>query len=138
MNYIYVILGIIVFIAVLTAINHRRMKALALERGEPNICAYARSFDYRNVDTKIMREVYNLVQEWAGKYDNIPFPVQADDTFDGIYRMDPDDLDDIYFEVAEKLGISKEDAEANPYYDKVETVKDLVLFLNEQPRVNNA
>jgi acyl carrier protein len=52
--------------------------------------------------------------------------------------MDPDDLDDIYFEVAEKLGISKEDAEANPYYDKVETVKDLVLFLNEQPRVNNA
>ncbi|WP_211216990.1 hypothetical protein [Simiduia agarivorans] len=84
-----------------------------------------------------MREVYNLVQEWAGKYEDIPFPVQADDTFDGIYRMDPDDLDDIYFEVAEKLGISKENSEANPYYDKVETVKDLVLFLNDQPRVNN-
>lgn len=138
MNYIYIILGVMVFIAVLSALNHRRMKKLVIERGEPNICAYARSFDYRNVDTKIMREVYNLVQEWAGKYDDMPFPVQAEDTFEGIYQMDTDDLDDIYFEVSEKLGISKENAEANPYYDRVETVKDLVLFLNEQSKVRIA
>ncbi len=138
MNYIYTIVGIFVFIAILVALDHRRMKKMAIERGKPDICTYARSFDYRNVDTKIMREVYNLVQEWAGKFDEIPFPVQADDSFDEIYKMDPDDLDEIYFEVTEKLGISKENAEANPYYDRVETVKDLVLFLNEQSKNINA
>ena len=138
MNYIYTIVGIFIFIAILVALDHRRMKKIAIERGKPDICNYARSFDYRNIDTKIMREVYNLVQEWAGKFDEIPFPVQADDSFDEIYKMDPDDLDEIYFEVTEKLGISKENAEANPYYDRVETVKDLVLFLNEQSKNINA
>ena len=114
------------------------MKKLAKERGEPNICSYARSFDFRSTDTQIMREVYNLVQEWAGKYDDVPFPVRADDSFEFLYRMDSDDLDDIFLEVAEKLGISTEQAQKNSYYDRVETVKDLVLFLNDQRRLDNA
>ncbi len=137
MNYIYTIIGMFIFITVLIALNNRRMKKIAIERGNPDICSYARSFDYRNVDTKIMREVYNLVQEWAGKFDGIPFPVQADDSFDGIYKMDPDDIDEIYFSVTKELGISKENAEANPYYDRVETVKDMVHFLNEQSKNEN-
>lgn len=87
-------------------LDARRMKKIAKERGQPDICTYARSFDYRNVNTKIMREVYNLVQDWVGKYDDVPFPVKSDDSFDSLYRMDPEDLDDIYFEVADKLGIS--------------------------------
>ncbi|KAF7786131.1 hypothetical protein PRUB_a0602 [Pseudoalteromonas rubra] len=120
---------------ILSAIEHMRLKKIALMRGKPNIYAYARSFDCHNVDSMIVCEVYNLVQEWAGEYNGAPFPVQADDTFDGVYRMDTDDLGDIYCEAAHRLGISKENAEANAYYDKVETVKDLVLFLNEQPKI---
>lgn len=138
MNFIYTIIGIFILFTILVALDHRRMKRIAIKRGKPDICTYARSFDYRNIDTRIMREVYNLVQEWAGKFDEIPFPVQADDSFDEIYRMDPDNIDEIYFEVTEKLGISKENAEANRYYDRVETVKDLVLFLNEQSKNINA
>lgn len=136
MKHIYLIGSIIFVLVVSTAINHRRMKKLTMGRGKPNICSYARSFDYRNVDTKIMREVYTVVQEWAGKYDGIPFPVKAEDSFEFLYRMDPDDLDDLYFEVAKKLGIETEHPEENPYYNKVETVKDLVLFLHNQPRIN--
>ncbi|ACR14138.1 conserved hypothetical protein [Teredinibacter turnerae T7901] len=85
-----------------------------------------------------MREVYNSVQEWAGKYDGIAFPVQSSDSFESLYKMDPDDLDDIYIEVAEKLGISIKEAEKNPYFEQVKTVKDLVLFLNNQPKLKNA
>lgn len=138
MNYLYGIIGFVLFVALIMAIDHYRMRKIARGRGKSDICKYARSFDYRNVDTKIMREVFCSVQEWAGKYDDFVFPVQSEDSFESLYQMDPDDLDDIYFEVAEKLGISTEDAEQNPYYERVETVKDLVLFLNGQPRLENA
>lgn len=111
------------------------MRALALGRKKSTICLYARSFDYRNVDTRIMREVYNQVQAWAGKYEDIPFSVEADDCFDSVYKMDPEDLDEMCIDIAKKLGISIESSEDNPFWNKVATVKDLVLFLHNQPKV---
>ncbi len=139
MKVLLIIIGIIVFLSVIGAIwNYYRMKKIALKRGEPDICSYARSFNYREVDTKIMREVFNHVQKWAGKYEGIPFPVKAEDCFDKIYKMDPEDLDDIYLDIAKKLGISIEHPEKNPLWNKIKTVKDLVLFLHNQPRINKA
>jgi hypothetical protein len=85
-----------------------------------------------------MRSVYEKVQKWAGTYEGQPFAVQSSDDFNTIYQMDPDDLDDIYLEVADELGISTERAEENPYYNQVKTVKELVLFLHHQPRSRNA
>lgn len=111
------------------------MRMLALGRKKSTIFLYARSFDYRNVDTGIVREVYNQVQAWAGKHEGIPFPVEADDCFESVYKMDPEDLDDMCIDIAKKLGISIESSEANPYWNKVATVKDLVLFLHNQPKV---
>ena len=52
--------------------------------------------------------------------------------------MHPDDLDEIYFEVADKLGISTNSAEKNPYFERVDTVKDLVLFLCNQQKLKDA
>lgn len=132
---IYIIIAVLILIIMETIHNHYRMKKIALARGKQDICSYARSFDYRNVDTKIMRLVYEKVQKWAGTYEEQPFPVQCNDDFDTIYRMDPDDLDDIYWEVADELGISTEHAEENPYFGKVNTVKELVLFLHHQPKL---
>lgn len=85
-----------------------------------------------------MREVYNQVQAWAGNYEGVPFPVEAGDCFNEIYNMHPDDLDDMYFEIAQKLGISIENPEANPYWNQVTTIKNLVLFLHNQPKVKSA
>lgn len=138
METLYIILFVVFLIVVGAIYDHYRMKKIALNRKEVDICIYARSFDYRNVDTKIMREVFNKVQEWAGSYNKKPFPVQAEDSFDDLYKMDPDDLDEIYWEVADKLGISTDRAEDNPYYNKVKSVKELVLFLDSQPKVKNA
>ena len=114
------------------------MRKLARGRGEANICAYARSFDYRSVDTKIIREVWNELQSCLGKYDGKPFPIQANDMFEETYKLDPDDLDDVYWAVANRLGIDTENPESNPYWNKVTSVKNLVLFLDNQPRKNHA
>ena len=94
-----------------------------------------RSFDYRSVDTKIIREVWNELQECLGKYDGRPFPIKAEDLFDDTYKLHPDDLDDAYWAVADRLGIDTENPENNPYWNKVTSVKNLVLFLHNQPRL---
>ena len=112
--------------------DHYRMRKIVRARGEPNICAYARSFDYRNTDTKIMREVWNELQLYLGEYDGKSFPVEADDLFTDTYHLDPDDLDEIYCAVADRLGIDTENPESNPYFNQVKSVKNLVLFLHNQ------
>ena len=137
MNIILIISALIIAIAIWTAIEHYRMKKLATKRGNANICEYARSFDFRNVDTKIMREVWNELQLYLGKYNGKPFPIKAEDTFEQNYKIDSDDLDDIYWSVADRLNISTEQPENNPYFDKVTNVRNLVLFLNNQPRRSN-
>ncbi len=50
-------------------------------------------------------------------------------------KWTPDDLDDMYVDIAQKLGISTENPEANPYWNRVTTVKNLVLFLHNQPKI---
>ena len=134
MDIIILISLFLVVFWVVSAKYYRKMKQIAIKRGNPDICAYARSFDCKNVDTKIIREVFEQIQKWAGKYNDIPFPVQAEDHFDDLYCIDPDDLNEIYIEIAEKLNISTENIENNPYWNQIETVKDLVLFLDNQPR----
>ncbi len=138
MEYIYIITGIILILVAVSFLEHLRMKRIAVFRGEPNICEYAREFDYRNIDTKIMREVWSEVQNYLGKYNGKPFPVKADDLFKDTYNLDSDDLDDIYWAVADRLGISTDNPETNPYFNKVTSVKNLVLFLHNQPRGKNA
>jgi hypothetical protein len=134
-----IVIGVIfVIAAILSIVNHRRMRKIARGRGEANICAYSRSFDYRSVDTKIIREVWNELQSYLGKYDGKPFPLQANDMFEETYKLDPDDLDDVYWAVADRLGIETENPESNPYWNKVTSVKSLVLFLDNQPRKNHS
>ncbi len=135
MNFFCTIAALLVLVAVSEIRAHFRLKRIASDRQTSNICSYARSFDYRNVDTRVMRAVYRKMQAWIGPVDNRLFPVESNDGFDTLYRMDPGDLEDIYFEIADELGISTDRPEENPYFDRVSTVKELVLFLLHQPRL---
>jgi hypothetical protein len=112
--------------------EYYRMKKIAKSRGEPDICSYARSFDYRKVDTEIMREVFVSLQDWTGKYNGIDFPVKAEDSFDSIYEMDREDLSYLCVTIAEKLKINLDDVQNNPYWSELNTVKDLVIFFDYQ------
>jgi hypothetical protein len=54
-------------------------------------------------------------------------------------KLDEDDLDlDLIEEIAQRTGRSMENFESNPYYGKVTTARDLVLFFNHQAGVTAA
>lgn len=138
MEFFLLLLAFLAFNCLLSLQDHYKMRRIARERGHPDICAYARSFDFRNTDTKIMRSVYTEMQEWAGVYDGVPFPVQASDNIDDIYNMHPEDLEEMVIEIIEEHDRSFDNYQKNPYYNTMHTVKDLVLFIDHQPKLNAA
>jgi hypothetical protein len=132
----YVIAFLMLLAAIGLVMDFIRFRRLARKRTGLTICQFARSFDFRRVDTKIIRAAYEGLQEWAGGGVK-NFPVMASDDIAGLYRIEDEELDDFAKELAHKLGRDWNDHEKNPLYGKVITVRDLVLFLNFQPKVTS-
>ena len=105
----------------------------SLEREGEDIGTFARSFDYRNIDTWVIRAVYEAVSQFLS-YKDGKCPVRASDRLLEDIGLDSEELDDIIDEVIYRTGIVDQDWDKNPYYDKLETVRDLVLFFDAQPR----
>ncbi len=128
-------------IAIYVYLDNKKQKEhyqiqLAKREGK-SICEFARYFDCRNIDTWVVRAVYEQLENYMSN-DKEAFPIlPKDDIFDDL-RIDDEDFDlDIVEEIAQRTGRSLENVEANPYYGKVNVVENLVYFFNEQP-VNNA
>lgn len=116
----------------------RRLLSLAKGRSGQTICEFAREFNPREVDTWVIRAVYEQLQEYLADV-HPSFPVRADDVLLKNLVSDPDDLDmDLVEEIARRTGRSLEGANANPYYQGIRTVRDLVMFFNAQPRASAA
>lgn len=112
----------------------RKFDALALERKELGICEYARGLEYRKLDTWVIRAVYEQIQEYVG-----PIPIKADDDLFELLEIDEEDLEfDMLAEIAQRTERSLENTESNPYYGKIRTVRDLVHFIDAQPRLKSA
>jgi hypothetical protein len=113
--------------------NRRRLKHLAKLRAGESICEFARSFERNNVDTWVIRAVYEQLQDYLGK--NPVVPIRAADRLKEDLPIDAEDLEmDLAEEIAQRTGRSLKDTTANPYYGKIRTVEDLVLFFNSQPK----
>jgi hypothetical protein len=111
-----------------------RLKALAASRAGDSICTFARSFDCRETDTWVIRAVYEQIQAHLAS-DAPAFPLHRDDHLIKELGIDPDDLsEDIAEEIAMRTGRSLEETGKNPFFEKVETVGDLVQFFLHQPR----
>jgi hypothetical protein len=141
MNTLGLIWGLLrVFFAVFTlmdVMNTRRLRRLARERLADSICRFARSLDYRRLDTKVIRAVYE------GMQDNLAhvcpaFPVRTSDKVAQMYRIDPEDYEDMVVEIADQVGRSLKDYERNPYYSQTSTIGGLIEFLCAQPKVQPA
>jgi len=115
----------------------RRLDAMAKARGAESICSFARSFDTRQTDTWVIRAAHQELQRWLHSL-RPDFPVCATDALLADLRIDPDDVEDLALDIAARSGRSLDQAEHNPYYGKVYTVSDLVLFMNAQPRTASA
>ncbi len=116
-------------IAVGTLIGWRHDKREAERRRGESICNFARSFDCRVIDPWVVRAVY---EEFSESY-----PIRAEDSFRDDLRTDEEDLEDSIEAIAQRIGRSLDNTEANLVWGRVEnvTVGDLVLFLNAQPKL---
>lgn len=111
--------------------NH--LRALAAQRQGESICQFARAFPRRQVDTWVLRAVYESLHGYLGGR----LPIRADDRLKQDLRLDDDDLDlDLLEEMARLSGRSLERIEDNPWFERVTSVRDLVLFLDQQPRLS--
>lgn len=113
-----------VFFLIVTLIGRVRDQKVARARRGESICEFARAFNYREIDTRIIRAVY---EEYSG-----PFPVRPSDNF--IHDLRRDDLDETTMHIARRIGRSLDRIEDNSIRN-VSTVRDLVLFLHHQPLV---
>jgi hypothetical protein len=109
------------------------LRRLAVEREGESICEFARDFDTRKVDTWIVRAVYEQLQcQLSHAYP--AFPVRASDRLVEDLHIDVEDLDiDIGPQVEQRTSRSCKGSSENPYFCRVQTMRDLVMFFQEQP-----
>lgn len=120
------------YVVVVNRREKHRFKVMASSRKGESICEFARSFNARQTDTWIIRVAYQELQLLLQSY--VPaFPVRASDSLLNDLKIDPDDVEDLLQDIAERSRRSLDQAENNPYFRKVQTVSDLVFFINTQP-----
>ena len=126
-----VVTGFIIFVVVSNIFWERRMRRLAAGRTGESICTFARSFPRRMADPWVIRAVYEeLMDYYDGK-----LPILAADSFEDDLQLDWEDLDYLTADIAARAGRSIKHARLNPYFDKVKSVRDLVMFLSHQPKL---
>ena len=104
---------------------------------EDSICTFARSFDYRHIDTWVIRAVFEELQEELGSEGRM-FPIRAQDDLVKDLRIDPEDIDmSLAPAIAQRTGRTLQESGSNPYWGKVHSVADLVRFFNLQPKQPN-
>jgi hypothetical protein len=125
------------FCGSVTVMNRRekqRLEVIASSRENESICEFARSFNTRQTDTWIIRAAHREIQLLLHSH-MAHFPVRGFDSLLNDLRMDSDDVEDLFLCIAGRCGRSLAETEYNPYYGNVQTVSDLVLFINAQPRI---
>jgi hypothetical protein len=125
--------SLVIFLTVLASlVEKQRLRKVAQNRQADSICSFARSFDCRQIDTRIIRAVYEELQQHG--LDGITsFPIRATDRLEMDLGIDPEDIDNMAYEIAARTQHSMNDCEENPLYGKVKTVTDLILFFTHQP-----
>ncbi len=123
-----------VVVTVIQNRNHRRrMRSLATERSGESICQFVRSLPYRQLDTFVIRRVYDAVQSEVAIPD-FRLPIHATDHCTDTLDIDPEDFDYLVADLADRCGRSLDSYKQNPFYGRVHTVGDLVQFLCAQPK----
>lgn len=126
------VLGVFTFLGVLS--DRRYFRRLRQERSGENICSFVRAFEYREVDTWILRSVYEQTTRWIESQ----LPLRPGDRLVEDLRIDPEDLNDLGEEIARfaQRSFDDEHCNANPFQGRIATVADLVDFFSHQPRIN--
>jgi hypothetical protein len=125
-------LGVIVWIGMAFDTRHRRR--LAASREGESICDFARSFERRRSDPWILRAVYDELSRFLS-VDGRAIAVRRGDRCEKDLKIDPEDLDGLAVDIAFRARRSMDAADQNPLYGQVQSVGDIVTFLEHQPRI---
>lgn len=131
--------SVVASISALSFVKLRRIKRIAQSRIGESICQFARSFDTRETDAKIIRAVYEELGRYLGSK-NTALPLRATDQLfssKGL-NIDSEDLDEVAADIAFRAGRSLANVERNPYFGRIQTVADLVAFFSAQPESEQA
>ena len=120
------------FLGYLLANRHesKQLQNFIKDRSD-NICSFRKSFNLKIVDPWIVRASYEAFQSYLGK----DFPLRASDRIEEDLHIDSEDLEDIANEVFARTGYDVSDNQQNPFYNRVKTVEDFVLFFTHQKKV---
>jgi hypothetical protein len=130
----FLILAFCVHVTVINRREKRRFERMCSIRDAESICTFARSFSTRHVDTWVIRAAHQEFEQLMKSY--IPaFPVRASDSLLDDLHLDSEDIEDLLVDIAARSGHSLDETENNPFYGKILTVRDLVLFINAQPQL---
>lgn len=111
-------------------VDSRHLKRMAESRHGESICQFARSFPRREVDTWVLRAVYEELYDYLDG----ALPIRAGDHLHDDLRVDDEDLEiDLLGRIAERCCRSLEGTSSNPWFGRVHHVRDLVRFLDHQP-----
>lgn len=135
--YVLFLIPVFVLIDVWDTKKRKKHFTLLLEgRENDSICTFVRHFEFRQIDTWVIRAVYEQLQNYMNN-EKEDFPIRATDNVFEDLMIDEEDFEyDLVEEIAQRTGRSLENAESNSYYGKANIVENLVYFFNEQPKKN--
>jgi hypothetical protein len=132
-------LGALILITIVA--QHKRtvrLHGIAQDRKGEDIGSFARSFNRRDgsqLDPWAIRAVWNaLVPYTEAKGRRVP--LRPTDRFEEDLGIDPDDIETLVNQLVEQCERVPGNWRANPFYDSVATVGDLVYFISAQPLRN--
>jgi hypothetical protein len=136
----WIVLGCVGVLIVITVWLNRHstsnLRRLADVRGQESICTFARAFRRHQVDPWIIRAVYEEVQAQLAS-DVVGFPIRVTDRPEDLH-IDPEDFEYMILDIARRVGRSTSQWELNPMYSRAHSLGDVVLLLNNQPRIRTA
>lgn len=107
---------------------------LLSSRSSLSICEFSCEFNCHEIDTWVIRATYEQVQGALWFKEKIP--IKVSDRLKEDLLLDDDVLDlDLAEQISQRTGRTLKNCESNPYFGKVKTVKDLVLFFNYQEKL---
>lgn len=107
-------------------ILRRRVRARRRKEGQQSICKFARSFDCRNVDTWIIRAVFDVLHQWR------TVPLTASTRLEEDLALDPEDMEELSLIVHQRVG-RPFDSLHSPLFTGT-TVGELVAWFQSLPQ----
>ena len=128
----WLLLTLIAFFVVLTWLGIARTRRIASERVGEGFGDFAAYFAGQNIPSEILLNTYDYFEEWnSGAVER--FPVRATDNVADVYGIVDEDLYDAVEEILNKSGRRWFTKSERPDAPRVETVRDIVLYVAAAP-----